>query len=255
MKTLVTILTVLLFALPGWTMQMPENNKAPEVKGKCPRTKVVGDVSDCLRCHVVGSFAVKEPKMGATRNYPTFGMEVLTDDKGEYGYYLLKEIDPEGVKKFLEYLMLHKIMRAIVEIYSPGGNLFGAWRVIGLMNMAKAKGIVIETRCHGFAASAGFLIFISGSMGHRTISPQCAMMWHELLSFKFLSIDTPSSSEDEARILRALQDTANKYIASRCKLTKEELDEKVKRKEFWMNGQEAYQDGLADKLLTSKEIK
>lgn len=248
MKTLIAILTVLLFTVSGWAMEMPADKKAPEVKGKCPKTQVVGDVSDCLKCHVEGNFAVKETKRNADRKMP-YGMDVLSDGNGEYGYMLLMDIKADPVKEFLDYLEHHKIKRAVIEIYSPGGSLFGAWRIIGLMNMAKTGGMIIETRCNGFAASAGFLIFISGSMGHRTINPYCAMMWHELISFKMLSIDTPSSSEDEAKILRQLQNTGNAYIATRSNLSKEELDEKVKRKEFWMNGKEAFDFGFADKLL------
>lgn len=254
MKTLIrilTILTILLFSLPGWAMEMPPEDKAaPETKGKCPITQVVGDVADCLRCHVVGNFAVKDTAVDATRNYPTYDMKILEDAAGEYGYFLLTAIEPDNVMKFLDYLREHKIKRAVVEIFSPGGSLFGAWRIVGLFTMAKSQGIVIETRVHGFAASAGFLIFIAGSMEHRSISPQSEIMWHELMAGSYFKIETPTSSEEEAKILRHLQDTANEYIASRCNLTKEDLDQRVKNKEFWLNGKQAYEEGFADKLLT-----
>jgi len=253
MKTIITMLTVLLFAFSSFAMEMPKGEKTPEIKGRCPKTQVVGDASDCLRCHVAGSFAVKETAIGATRVYPIYDMQILNNNKGEYGYYLLKEINSDNVKKFFVYLKTHKIDRAVIEIHSPGGSLFDAWRIIGLFSDAKSSGITVETRCHGFAASAGFLIFISGSMGHRVISPQSEVMWHELISFKMFDISSPTSSEDEAKVLRHLQDTANEYIASRCQLTKEELDKKVKNKEFWLNGKQAFADGFADKLLTSKE--
>ena len=256
MKKLIAILTVLLFvgllfAGSPWAMEMPKEEKTA-VKGKCPKTQVVGDVNDCMRCHVEGSFAVKETKPDATNTYPNRATKIF-QGKEPFGYYVLDEILPDPLKEYLDYLEWKGIKKAVIELYSPGGSLFGAWRIVGIMNMAKSKGMIIETRCHGFAASAGFLIFISGSMGHRSISPQSSIMWHELLSFKFLSIDTPSSSEDEARILRSLQDTANEYISSRCNLTKEELDEKVRKKELWMNGKQAYEDGFADKLFSTKK--
>ena len=242
---------LLMFAGASWAMEMPKEEKTPVVKGKCPKTQVVGDVGDCMRCHVEGSFAVKETLPDATFAYPNRATKIF-QGKNPFGYYVLEDILPDPLKEYLDYLEWKGIKKAVIELYSPGGSLFAAWRIVGIMNMAKAKGMVIETRCHGFAASAGFLIFISGSMGHRAISPQSEVMWHELISFKFIAIDTPSSSEDEAKILRHLQDTANEYIATRCKLSKEELDKRVKNKEFWMNGKEAYRDGFADKLLVAE---
>jgi len=257
MKKLLTILTIvlffaILFAIPAWAGMedvtiMPD---PPPTKGKCPKTQIVGDATDCLMCHVRGNFAVKETLPDAAYDYPNGYMRLVKTKDGIVGYYILEEILADSIKDFLDYLEWKGIKKAVIELYSPGGSLFGAWRIIGLMNAAKSRGMVIETRCHGFAASAGFLIFISGSMGHRAVSPQSELMWHELLSFKMFAIETPASSEDEAKILRHLQDTANEYIASRCKLTKEDLDERVKRKEFWLNGKQAFEDGLADKLLT-----
>lgn len=252
MKTLIAILIVL-FAMSVGAMETPAEEKAPEIKGKCPKTEIVGDADDCLKCHIAGSFAIKETKRNATRTFPNYSMDVFVDDQGEYGYFLLIEIDADGVKEFFDYLYHSKIKRATIEIFSPGGSLFSAWRIVGIMNMAKSKGMIVETRCHGFAASSGFLIFISGSMGHRLISPQSEIMWHELSIGSYLKIETPTSSEAEAEILRHLQNTANEYIAGRCNLSKKELDLRVKNKEFWLNGKEAYRDGFADRLLESKQ--
>ena len=254
-KLIFTVMSMCLFVLFSSNIlafTVEDEKEIPQVKGKCPKTMVVGDVIDCLRCHVEGNFELKETLPDSKYRYPNENTKIVNFNEEEIGYFILKDIEPDSIKDYIDYLKWKGIKHAVIEVFSPGGSLFGAWRIVGLMNMAKANGMIIETRCHGFAASAGFLIFISGSNGYRAISPQAEIMWHELLSTAFLKMSTPTSSEDEARILRHLQDTANEYIASRCNLNKEDLDQRVRNKEFWMNGKNAFDDGFADKFLGDK---
>ena len=46
-----------------------------------------------------------------------------------------------------------------------------------------------------------------------------------------------------------LQDIRNDYLATRGKLTKQEIDAKIARKEFWMSGKEAVEFGFADEFI------
>ena len=41
----------------------------------------------------------------------------------------------------------------------------------------------------------------------------------------------------------------NDYLATRGKLTKQEIDAKIARKEFWMSGKEAVEFGFADEFI------
>ena len=50
-------------------------------------------------------------------------------------------------------------------------------------------------------------------------------------------------------MLRHLQDIRNDYLATRGKLTKQEIDAKIARKEFWMSGKEAVEFGFADEFI------
>ena len=111
------------------------------------------------------------------------------------------------------------------------------------------QGNIIETRVYGYCASAGFLIFASGTKGNRFVAPQAELMWHELQTFEFFNQSTPSSKEEEARVLRHLQDTANSWLAEVSNLTKQQVDELVKYKELWITGVQAVEYGFADALL------
>lgn len=209
---------------------------------KPPCDKGFKDESKCLSCHTSPSMKLKEASPDEGREYP-----YNTKVRNGIGYYSLGKISSVQVWTFFDYLRHHNIKKAVIEINSPGGSLFDAWTIFSYMD--KFDGTV-ETRVRSYAASAGCLIFVGGDIGKRFIEPTAMLMWHELLTFKFLSIETPSSTEDQAKILRKMQDTGNKWLAARTKLTKDKIDEKVKRKEFWITGKEALEEyGFADGFI------
>lgn len=209
----------------------------------CPKTLVA---NDCFSCHTIPSFKVKEAPPDETYVYPVRGMRIA----GGVGYFLIREISDDDMKSFLDYLDRKNIKKAVIEIHSPGGSLFAATRAINLMSEWESRGNIIETRVNGFALSGGFLIFIAGTKGHRFVSRHADLMWHEIQSLEMvMRITTPADKEEEARVLRHLQDVRNAWIATRGKLTKQEIDEKIKKKEFWMSGEEAVRFGFADGFI------
>ena len=213
-----------------------ENKKIQE----CPKTLMQ---EKCLFCHIVPSFALRETAPDATLTYPNANTKIM----GKVGYYLLTTIDADRVKDFFDYVSWHDIDHIVIEVQSPGGPLFEAWRIVGMMDYWKSKGYIIETRVYGFAASAGFLIFANGSKNHRFASSTCELMWHELVTFKLFDVAGPSDKEDEGKVLRHLQTTANTWLAARSKLTSDEWDLRIRKKEFWCNGQQAKEEyGLSD---------
>ena len=252
---LAIIVAILMVSMPclGFPDGVPwgpkDKDKEQKIVQQCPRTKMT---EKCLDCHVTPSFALKEIHPEAIYQYPpriSNKMRLIGAAEPLTGYLLVTDVDSEEFALFFHYIAWHKITHVILEIQSPGGSLFEAWRIVGLMKSLEDTGVKVETRVHGFAASAGFMIFVSGTKGFRYASPHAELMWHELMSFSMFKIETPSSSEDASRILRHLQDTANSWLAARSKLSKEELDEKVRKKEFWCNGKEALGLGFVDKLI------
>ena len=113
----------------------------------------------------------------------------------------------------------------------------------------KKCGMTIETRCYGFAASAAFYILANGSKEHRYIAPMAEVMWHEIITFKLWAIESPADKEDEARVLRHLQDTTNIRLSEVSKVSKGKLDDMIRKKELWLRGTEVVEYGFADKLL------
>uniref|UniRef100_A0A6M3JSY8 Putative protease n=1 Tax=viral metagenome TaxID=1070528 RepID=A0A6M3JSY8_9ZZZZ len=208
--------------------------------GVCPKTKM--DTS-CLSCHTSPNFKLKETP-------PDEGLDLpLTDMKvdGDSVYYLIKAIESDPINQIFRWVRRHPAIKKVaLEIHSPGGSLFDAYRIVSMIQAMQEDGYIIETKCYGFAASAGFYIFAAGNKGHRLASPNAEFMWHELLTFAMFSVSTPSSTEEQSRVLRHLQDTANNWLASVSNLTKEEIDALIHKKEFWLRGSEMIKYGFAD---------
>ena len=205
---------------------------------QCPKTTMQ---TSCLECHIKGDFRVIETAADAHLVYPTSSMQVIDGE----GHFLLTRIDDTGVKNFFDYLHRHSIKKAIIEVHSPGGALFDAQRIVGLIRYWQSRGVTVETRLYGAAFSAGFYIMVAGDK--RLVEQYAELMWHEVqISSWGFNVTTPSDSEEKVKIYRHIQDVGSKYLATRGKLTKEEIDAKIARKEWWMSGEDALEYGFAD---------
>ena len=230
---------------PGTKAVEPEVEKGTS----CPAYPTMKDEYTCFECHVKGKgFVIKEKDPHDVYNYPNYDTKIVGPG---IGYYLVDGIHDDPFVAAMTYLIeQHNIKHVILEVNNPGGGLFSVWRMIGYMAAwEKTHGVVFETRCNGFAMSAGFLLTVAGTPGHRYANAGATLMWHELLTFAFLQVKTPSSTEDESRIMRGLQDTVNTWLSERSKIAKENIDKKVHRQEWWMNGLEAKEMGFVDHVI------
>jgi len=91
--------------------------------------------------------------------------------------------------------------------------------------------------------------FCAGTRGYRVAGSRAELMFHELFTFKFIAIETPSDQEDQSRILRHLQDSITAWLAKRGKMSKADLDSRMRKKELWLNGLDAKELGFADIVI------
>jgi len=244
-KSMLIVLGVSLLAIGLITLSvMPSivwGEEEDKVISQCPKT-LITDQSRCLTCHVVPDWGLKEADPDRYNEYPNIYTRIVEG----VGHYNFIRPDGEEFAKTLEYFKLHGVEDMVIDIESPGGSLFDAWRITALMDEWPGK---IATQCRSYAASAACIILMSGDKGCRRISETAVVMWHEFGYDKWMSWNTPSSTEDEAQVNRMIQDTQHEYMAKRCNLTKDELDDKVKRKEFWLNPTQAIELGFVDGFI------
>jgi len=251
MKKILALLMVLFFVSVAWADEK-STTEEESLKSICPKTQMA---DKCLYCHVAPSFKLKEADPNAIYDYPFVGanhkfhFQFDTNGKPIAAYFVMTDVDAFDLQKVMNYLDRHGVNRLIIELFTPGGSLMDAYKSVGLIRHWQSQGNIVETRCYGLAASAGFLIFASGTRGARFIAPQAELMWHELQTLTVFNVESPSDKEDEAKVLRHLQDGANSWLAEVSGKTKKEIDELVYKKEFWINGIEAVEFGFADSLL------
>jgi ATP-dependent Clp protease protease subunit len=237
-----TIYTNLAYANP--LDHTPEKPTPPrELKQQCPitlRTK------NCSNCHTEPSHKLKESFPDEGYKYPNYNTQIIFDDP-KYGYYYLTTVDAGNLKDALDYFRKHKLTHVVIEINTFGGSIPGAWRSIGVIKRWQAEGRTVETRCLGFALSAGFLVFLAGD--ERVCSENSEFMWHELQMVEWIKVTSPAEKEKELKVLKHLQRNATEYIASRCNLTKERIEREVYDEELWLTGKEAMAWGVATKFL------
>eukprot|EP00918_Siedleckia_nematoides_P041919 GHVU01091308.1.p1 GENE.GHVU01091308.1~~GHVU01091308.1.p1 ORF type:complete len:277 (-),score=9.40 GHVU01091308.1:2722-3552(-) len=274
MKTLFVAITVLFVAIFSlfvvwWDVVLPayaehssyvgeveeEVAPAPPEAFRCPVSQL-SDNSTCMSCHKMiledgkPKFGLKEILIEAAYEEKPFNLNIVSSDGKLAGYYLLSDIRPQILDQIKRYMFEHpELKKLIIEIHSPGGSVMDAWRIVGIIKEMQSRGIVVETRCYGMAASAGSILLIAGDIGHRFVNPHAEIMIHKVWTFSMFSVADPDSSEDKTDMLKHFQKNINEFFASRTKITISELDSKTFHKMWWLQGSEAVELGVADGLI------
>ena len=110
-------------------------------------------------------------------------LDFLKDgDKSTHGFYLLmEEVSLSSIKPLVEWILEANFQPERPEllnllICSPGGDLNAAFAAIDTM---RGSAIPIRTIGLGQIASAGLLIFASGTKGQRILTPNTSILSHQ----------------------------------------------------------------------------
>ena len=265
MKKLLVVAISILFVMVGVSnaihssymgeVEEVEEAPAPPEMYRCPVSQM-SDNSKCMDCHKMvlengkPKFGLKEISLEAAYEEKPFGLNIVYSDGKLAGYYLLSDIRPTMLDQVKRYMFEHpEIGKLIIEVHSPGGSVMGAWRMVGMIEEMRTRGIKIETRCYGLAASAGGILLIAGDIGSRFVNPHSHIMIHKVWSFSMFSVADPDSSEDKTDMLKHFQKNINDFFAARTNITVEELNSKTFHKMWWLTGREAVELGVADGMI------
>uniref|UniRef100_A0A6M3IMR1 Putative protease n=1 Tax=viral metagenome TaxID=1070528 RepID=A0A6M3IMR1_9ZZZZ len=236
-------LIVLVFSTPV----LSEEKEKHKTISICPKTKIEKQ-ENCFDCHTKPSFKLREAPPWEGWDYPKYVSFLFIDKKPVTAVIRICDIASDIVSDGLQYAKRHGVRHIIIEVDSWGGGLFEGWRISGYIREYMRMGYDIESRCYGKAFSAGFLIFVTPDK--RLAARTAELMWHEAWTFEWQKISTKSTKEEELKVLRHLQDTANAFVASRTdKMTKQDVDKKIRHSEFWVNGEQAAELGFVTGFL------
>lgn len=125
-------------------------------------------------------------------------------------------------------------------ITSNGGLVY---QVFGVIDTIRGMKVPVHTICKGFVASAGTLLSLAGKK--RYITESSYMLIHELRAGHWGKFTHLSESLDNSK---QLMDHIKSWYLSRTKMTKEELEEQLKKDVSW-NAQTCLEKGLVDEII------
>lgn len=132
---------------------------------------------------------------------------------------------------------------------SPGGSVIDGFELYDYLMSLRADGVWIDTTVLGMGASMAGVIAQAGKT--RKIGPNSRLMIHEVGS---LSYGKLSSMKDHLKMADQLYDQCLGILASRAKLTIDEIRQRAERKDWWLQADEALEHGFVDAILPIPQV-
>jgi ATP-dependent Clp protease protease subunit len=133
-----------------------------------------------------------------------------------------------------------------VYINSPGGSITSGMSIYDTMTYIKPD---ISTLCIGQAASMGAILLAGGTSGKRFALPNSRIMIHQPLGgFQ----GQASDFEIHAKEILSMKKKLNEILAFHAGKEVDQIEKDTERDNF-MNGEEAKDYGLIDKVISERE--
>jgi|TARA_A200000113_G_scaffold57334_1_gene48550 ATP-dependent Clp protease protease subunit len=133
-----------------------------------------------------------------------------------------------------------------IYINSPGGSITSGMSIYDTMTYIKPD---ISTLCIGQAASMGAILLAGGTSGKRFALPNSRIMIHQPLGgFQ----GQASDFEIHAKEILSMKKKLNEVLAFHTGKEVDQLEKDTERDNF-MNGEEAKEYGLIDKVISERE--
>ena len=167
-------------------------------------------------------------------------------------HYVCGEIDEFSAQEACEFLLkcyfMDKSKPVTLVINSPGGSCSEGFAIIDLM---ASLGLKVKTVALGQVCSMGFLLFVAGSPGERSVAPNCTFMSHQ-----FYAGNEGKMHEIEAakKKKKNLEERIVNHLIKHTGLTKKKVkDTLLPSHDVWLTAEEAIKLNIGDKILSNIE--
>jgi ATP-dependent Clp endopeptidase proteolytic subunit ClpP len=126
---------------------------------------------------------------------------------------------------------------------SPGGNVFNGLALFDYIKDMQSQGTQIDTVALGMAASMGGVLLQAGK--ERTMSEHSYLLIHEVSDFAGGQM---SELEDQVKFAKRLQERLLSILAERSTLNKRQIERRWKRRDWWLDADEALKLGFCDRI-------
>lgn len=134
-----------------------------------------------------------------------------------------------------------------IDINSPGGSVVDGLAMFDLIQSLRAKGSHVTTRALGAAFSMGAVILQAGD--ERIVTPRSRILIHEGSQVFTANTElTRGEQQDRQAFVDSLLDDILDIFAARSKLSKRQIQNRWKRKDWYITAQEAVKLGFADRV-------
>jgi ATP-dependent Clp protease, protease subunit len=163
--------------------------------------------------------------------------------------YLWGVVDDKSAKDVVSKLLLLDADKPGEEIKfyinSPGGVVTSGMVMYDTMRMIKSP---VSTICMGLAASMGSILLSGGKKGSRYIYPSGEVMIHQPSLGGYIR-GVSADLEIQARQTQRVKELGARILAENCGKTVEQIMKDFDR-DYWMNGEEAINYGIVDKIIS-----
>lgn len=171
----------------------------------------------------------------------------LASDLQNHVYWFTDSVGSSSTKlciaRLTEWSRRHPGCDIEIVFNSPGGSVIDGFALWDVIKSMQAKGHKITTTVRGMAASMAGILLQAGDV--RVIGPESVLLVHEI---SFGAGGKIGEVEDEVAFAKMLTQRVLNIFADRTKLTAKQIDAKWKRKDWWMNSDEALKLGFCDEI-------
>lgn len=130
-----------------------------------------------------------------------------------------------------------------IVFYSPGGEVISGMALFDHIRRISKMGHHITTVCSGYAASMAGILLQAGDT--RVMGKESYILIHEV---SFGAGGKIGEVEDEVAFVKKIQSRVLHIFAERSSLTVRQLDNRWKRKDWWLDSDEALELKIVDEV-------
>lgn len=166
--------------------------------------------------------------------------DISNETVGKVCFNILYLIQEDDKKEASEIGFTRKPIH--LHIQSFGGEVYDMWALIDVILNSKTP---VYTYCSGYAMSAGFKIFLAGHK--RFATKHSTFMCHQMSCYRHGKYQ--DLVEDRVE-MDYLQDSNERFIVERTRITQSQLDEnKSKKQDWYIHFDEALALGVVTDIL------
>ena len=171
----------------------------------------------------------------------------LAKDAHHHVYVFGNAVGADSVRKCIEQLT--EWMRCSpgcdIELVfdSPGGSVIDGMHLWDFLSLVKSKGHQLTTVALGMAASMAGILLQAGDL--RVLGRESYLLIHEV---SFGAGGKIGEVEDEVAFVRKIQSRVLDIFAARSNLTRRQIENRWRRKDWWLDSTEALKLGFVDSV-------